>query len=122
MKIKNFEDLEIWKESKEIAVKIFKITNNIKFKYDLGFKDQIRRSAISIPSNISEGFERNNNNEFIYFLKIAKGSSSELITQLKIAYETGFLLEKEANYFIERLKIINSKIGKLISYLLKNKV
>jgi len=122
MKIKNFEDLEIWKESKEIAVKIFKITNNIKFKYDLGFKDQIRRSAISIPSNISEGFERNNNNEFIYFLKIAKGSSSELITQLKIAYETGFLLEKEVNYFIERLKIINSKIGKLISYLLKNKV
>ena len=122
MKIKNFEDLEIWKGSKEIAVKIFKITNNIRFKYDLGFKDQIRRSAISMPSNISEGFERNNNNEFIYFLKIAKGSSSELITQLKIAYETGFLLEKEANYFIERLKIINSKIGKLIIYLLKNKV
>lgn len=85
MKINSFKELEIWKKGIEIVVLIFKITNNNKFSLDFSFRDQIRRSAILIPSNIAEGFERDNNNEFVRFLRITKGSCGGLITQLEIA-------------------------------------
>lgn len=121
MKIKSFRDLEIWKEVKRIAIIIFRITSNNKFKYDFNFRDQIRRSSVSIASNISEGFERDNNNELIRFLKIAKGSCAELITQIEIATEINHLEKEKSSYLIKDLEILNAKIGKFISYLLKNK-
>jgi len=86
-----FEDLEIWKRSKGLSVKIYKKFSDLR---DFGFKDQITRSSLSIPSNIAEGFERDSNKEFIRFLYIAKGSCGELRTQLKIAIEIGYLEEE----------------------------
>ena len=77
--VKSFEDLEIWKEAMQQAVEVYE---NIKGCKDFAFKDQIQRAAVSVPSNIAEGFERNTNKEFIQFLYIAKGSNGELITQL----------------------------------------
>jgi four helix bundle protein len=68
-KINTFEDLEIWKEGMRISVKIYEMLKNCK---DYGLKDQMQRAAISIPSNIAEGFERQTNKEFIQFLYIAK--------------------------------------------------
>ena len=92
-KIQKFEDLNVWKESVKLSVKIYKSLKNCK---DFGLRDQLQRSAVSIPSNIAEGFDRKGNKEFIQFLYIAKGSCSELRTQLYIAVEVGIILAAKA--------------------------
>jgi len=87
----NFEELKVWRKSKDLAVAIFRIFADSK---DFGFKDQITRSALSVPSNIAEGFERESNKELIRFLYIAKGSCGELRTQIIIAKEIGYISER----------------------------
>ena len=72
--IKNFEELEVWKIAMELCTEVYNLTNKELFSKDFALKDQIRRSAISIPSNISEGYERDGINQFLYFLAISKGS------------------------------------------------
>ena len=121
MKIKKFEDLEIWKQATEIAVIIYKISSNGRLVKDYGMTDQIRRAVISIASNIAEGFERNNNNEFIYFLKISKGSCGELRTQLYICFKIGYITVFEYENMEESRLKLSSKIGKFISYLIEKK-
>lgn len=69
-----FKELIVWKDAKSLAVAIYKITNQEPFLKDFGFKDQIRRAAVSIPSNIAEGDERDTDKEAVRFLFIAKGS------------------------------------------------
>ena len=76
-----FEQLEVWKRSCRLCVNIYKALEACQV---LGFKDLLGRSALSIPSNIAEGYERNSSREFARFLKIAKGSCGELRTQLYI--------------------------------------
>lgn len=76
-KVEKFEDLDVWKEGVRLSVDIYQILKDCR---DYGFKDQVQRSVVSIPSNISEGFERKGNKEFIQFLYIAKGSCAELRT------------------------------------------
>lgn len=116
----NFRDLKVYQESKQLAVEIYKLTNNEDLKKDYGLKDQIQRSAVSIPSNIAEGCERGSDKEFIRFLNIAKGSLAELITQLEIAYEIGYLSKTELLYYDEKHRIISGMIGALIKYLQKS--
>jgi four helix bundle protein len=115
LKIKNviekFEDLNIWKESVELSVILYKQLRNCK---DYALRDQMQRSAVSIPSNIAEGFERTNK-EFIRFLNIAKGSCSELRTQLTIAKEIEILQKDEANLHIETTRKLSAMLSKLIS-------
>ncbi len=84
-KIEKFEDLIVWQEAKALATKIY---GELKECRDYGFRDQLQRSSVSIASNIAEGFERRSNKEFIQHLYVAKGSCSELRTQLYIAQET----------------------------------
>ncbi len=116
-KIRHFEDLEIWQESKGLAVEIYKNLRNCK---DYGLRDQMQRSSVSVPSNIAEGFERNSNKEFIQYLYIAKGSCGELRTQIYIAREVGILDKLVADQLIEQTKKISSKIFKLIQTRQKN--
>jgi four helix bundle protein len=94
-KIKSFEDLEVWQVSMALCTEIYELTNTDLFSKDFRPKDQIRRSAISIPSNISEGFERDSKNQFLYFLSISKGSCGELRTQLNIAFNLNYLEKKK---------------------------
>lgn len=117
MRINNFREMELWKEVIELSIKVYKITDSNRFSKDFPLKGQIRKSAISIPSNLAEGFERQNNNEFIVFLRIAKASCAELLTQLYIAKEieripAGSYCELEA--FLDNL---SRKIGGFIAYL-----
>ena len=93
------------------AVQIQTLEKNCK---DFGLRDQIQRSAVSIPSNISEGFDRKGNKEFIQFLYIAKGSCSELRTQLYIALETGTIDKSIGKDFIDNSKMISAMLYKLI--------
>jgi four helix bundle protein len=75
MKIERFEDLKVWKSSRDLVLSIYSLTKKNIFSKDYGLKDQIQRAAVSIMNNIAEGFERKSNNEFIRFLYFSKGSA-----------------------------------------------
>ena len=99
-----FEQLEVWKRSSRLCVNVYKMLQRCP---DKGFKDQITRAALSIPSNIAEGHERNSRGEYRRFLKIAKGSCGELRTQLYIGSEVGFLdRQRAAEYITESVHVI----------------
>jgi four helix bundle protein len=117
MKIQRFEDLKIWKLSLKITKDIYDLTNKKEFSKDFSLKDQIRRAIISISSNIVEGFEKNNNNEFIRFLKIAKGSVGEVRNQLYIALAVNYISEQEFDKINKELEDLASQIGGFIVYL-----
>jgi four helix bundle protein len=117
MKILKFEDLEIWQLSLKVTKYIYDLTSKKEFSKDFELKNQIRRSVISISSNIVEGFEKNNNNEFIRFLRISKGSCGELRNQIYIALTVEYITQEEFNKADNMLLEISSKIGKFISYL-----
>ncbi|WP_159519828.1 four helix bundle protein [Sunxiuqinia indica] len=110
-RIEKFEDLKIWKEGVNMAVEVYSL---LKSCNDFGLRDQIQRSAVSIPSNISEGSDCQSNNEFIRFLKMAKGSCVELRTQLIIANKI-YLIENNES-LIDRTIILSAMIQKMITY------
>ncbi|NQS98991.1 MAG: four helix bundle protein [candidate division Zixibacteria bacterium] len=118
---KKIEDIEIWKRSCRLAVEIYKLTGQGPFDKDWGLRDQIRRAAVSIPSNIAEGFERESSAEFKRFLLIAKGSCGELRTQLYIAQALGYIAKLEVERLIGECIEISSMISSLISHLRKQK-
>ena len=116
-KIHSHEDLEIWKLSIELVVKIYKITQNYPSGEKYSLVQQLRRAAVSVPSNNSEGAARKSKKEYINFLSIAKGSLSEVETQLIISYRLEYA-EKNILPFrdIRSLRImISSLIKKLES-------
>jgi len=115
MSLHTFEELEVWKRSAKLAADINIAIHNHK-NYSL--KDQISRSAISVPSNIAEGSERDSTKDFIRFLRISKGSCAELRTQLyinqKISQETGSDTLPETNHYIQETKEILAMLQGLI--------
>jgi four helix bundle protein len=100
---------------------IYKITNTELFSKDFGLKDQIRRASVSVPSNISEGFERDSKNQFVYFLVIAKGSCGELRTQLKIARNLNYIVEEEYMAINEKCISVSKQLAGFITYLKNHK-
>jgi len=121
MKITKFEDLKIWQIALKITKEIYDITSKKEFSKDFSLRDQIRRAIISVSSNIVEGFEKNNNNEFIRFLKIAKGSIGEVRNQLYIALAVNYINQEEFEKLNNELIELANQVGKLISYLETNK-
>ena len=107
------EDIEVWKRG-------CWLTGQGLFEKDWGLRDQIRRAAISIPSNIAEGYERDSFAEFKRFLRIAKGSCGELRTQLYIAQALGYLEKTTADQIVGECIEISSMISSLISHLGKS--
>lgn len=99
---------------------IYELTMDHDFAKDFGLKSQIRLSAISIPSNIAEGFERNGNREFIQFLYIAKGSAGELSTQLYLAHELNYISKEQYISINSELTKLRSMIYNFIDYLKKS--
>jgi len=110
-KIQRFEDLSVWKEAMQLVVEVYSMLINCK---DYGLKDQVQRAAVSIPSNIAEGFERQSNKEFIHFLFIAKGSCGELRTQLYLIQQVGIISEEGSNLLIEKTKKVSAMLFNLI--------
>jgi len=117
MKITKFEDLNIWKLALKITKKIYDITCKKEFSSDFRLRDQVRGAIISVSSNIVEGFEKNNNNEFIRFLKIAKGSTGEVRNQLFIALAVRYINQQEFNELNNDLENLARQIGGFIVYL-----
>lgn len=91
----DFKELDVWKESKKLAILVYKITDQFPKTEVFGLTNQSRRSAVSIPSNIAEGTGRKTDKETLHFLYIAKGSLFELETQIHIAKDLGFLTEHD---------------------------
>ena len=115
--IGNFEDIDVWKVSMDLCTEIYRLTGTEKFSKDFGLKDQIRRASVSVPSNISEGYERDSKNQFLYFLAIAKGSCGEVRTQLRIAYNLEYLNEKEFDLLNEKCSTTSKQLAGFIKYL-----
>ena len=110
----NFQKLRVWQLAKDLAVKIYKLTSTTKLSKDYGLKDQIQRSAVSIPANIAEGDELDTNKQSIRHLYIAKGSTAELQTLLIIAREIEYIDELTFNSLDKECNIISIMLTKLI--------
>jgi len=119
---KQFEDLEIWKQSRELCNNVYRITNYELFSRDYRFRDQIRASSGSIMDNIAEGFERNGNKEFIQFLYIAKGSCGETRSQLYRALDNNFINKEEFDTLRDKTLQISKSTLALIQYLKKSEI
>lgn len=117
-KVECFEDLFIWQKAVEFAKEIYVITERKGLKNDFGLKNQMRDAAVSIPSNIAEGFERRSRKEYLNFLNIAKGSAGEIRTQLYVASEVGYLNESEHKQLREKAKFLSGSISNHIKSIL----
>ena len=114
--IKRFEDLDVWKESKELNKLIFQTFSESR---NFSFRDQILRASLSVMNNIAEGFERDSDREFQRFLKISKGSSGEVRSMLYVAKDLDYLDEKEFSLLLSKYISLSSKLAKFIQYLNK---
>lgn|SRR3989338_10902498 len=117
MRYKRFEDLPIWQESLRITKLIYDLSGNTKWSKDFKLRDQIRGAMVSVSSCMVEGFEKNNNNEFIRFLRMSKGSAGEVRNQLYIGLTIGYISEKEFDDADVKLQELANQIGGFIVYL-----
>lgn len=114
-KFKSFEEITSWQKSRLFNKRIYEITENIGFKRDFDLVRQIRRASISISSNIAEGFERNTDREFVYFLYVSKASAGEVRSQLYLALDLNYISKIE----FDELYLNVSDISKLLSGFIK---
>ena len=114
MGYESFKELRVWGEAKELAVNIYKVAATGGLSKDYGLKEQMQRAAVSIASNIAEGYERNSDKDFIRFLLISKGSISELRTQLEIAKDIKYVAQDTFDLLEEKCNKIGSMLTKLI--------
>lgn len=116
-KIRNFRDLEVWKLGKAIVVDIYRVTKSLPQEEIYGLVSQMRRSAVPIPSNVAEGFNRKHNSEYRQFLYIALGSCAELETHVEIAHELGFIAGAGRDNLLEQLDHESKMLRNLIKRL-----
>ena len=116
-----YRDLEVWKKAVYLAKMIYEVTEEFPAQELYGISGQLRRSAVSVASNIAEGQARDGKKEFIYFLKVALGSLAELQTQLVIRKEIGFLSEDKLDILTELIYELVRMIKGLMSHLLSGK-
>ncbi|MBP7859468.1 four helix bundle protein [Patescibacteria group bacterium] len=121
--IKHVEDINVYQDSMGLVTKFFKLayTNN-NFKKEFSLTDQLKRCVVSIPSNISEGFERDTKKEFIRFLYISKGSCSEFKTQITICKNLNLITEEEYKGLFSEADKILKQLGSFIKYLKNSKL
>jgi len=112
-----FRDLLIWQKSMSFVTKIYKQTNKFPDEEKFGLVSQLRRSAISVPSNMAEGYGRNSNKDFIRFLNIAMGSLFEIQTQIQIAYNLKFIEQQNFDELFEQSREIERMMSSFIKSL-----
>ena len=120
MKVKSYKELNVWKKGIEIIDRVYKITENFPQEQRYVIVSQMQRSAISIPSNIAEGFARGHTAEYRQFLRTALGSCAELDTQLTIAHRRNYATQAEILNLQENLDHESRMIMNLIKSLRKN--
>ncbi len=111
----NFKTLKVWQKSKDLAVRIYRLTSEGAFSKDFRFRDQIRAASVSVPSNIAEGDELGTNKQAIRHFRIAKGSTAEIITQLIIAYEVGYFNRETYEDISNEYEHVSHMLARLIA-------
>jgi four helix bundle protein len=117
MKVKAFEDLQVWQDSRAFVKSIYELTSLQNFSKDFGLKDQIQRASVSIMNNITEGYERDNNKEFIKFLGYAKGSAGEVRSMLYVALDLNYISNDQFKISYEKAVGIITQISNFKKYL-----
>ena len=117
-----FEDIEAWQKARQLTKAIYNCSNSEKFRKDFGLKDQIRRAAVSVMSNIAEGFERSGTGEFKQFLAFAKGSAGEVHSQLYVALDNDYITTDQFNTIYELASSTKKIIAGLMNYLKKSDI
>ena len=115
--IERFEDIEAWQDARALVKVIYEMTGNGPFGRDFGLRDQIRRAAVSVMSNIAEGFERGSNKDFVRFLYMAKGSAGEVRSQLYVATDLGYLDKRQTDALLDQVQTVSRRIAAFIRYL-----
>jgi four helix bundle protein len=119
---KGFEDLIVWQSSMDFVAKLYECTRIFPKEELYGLTSQLRRAAISIPSNIAEGSKRGSRKDFRQFILISYGSSAEVMTQIKLARRLGFLNEKKEGELLSHLASIMRMLHKLAAVLTQAKI
>ena len=119
---KNFEDLEVWKLSREYCKDIYDIIDSTPLKNNWKLRDQIDGASGSIMDNIAEGFERGGTKEFVQFLGFSKGSCGETRSQLYRIYDRGFINEEKMNELVDKSNQISKQLNGFITYLKQTKI
>jgi four helix bundle protein len=115
--IQKFQDIQAWQSARELTRTIYSISASGAFARDFPLRDQIRRAAISIMSNIAEGFERGGNREFVQFLSVAKGSSGQVESQLYVALDQKYIPEDVFDALQQNVRSTSRLIGGFMAYL-----
>ena len=118
-KVKTYRDLIVWQKAMVLVTEIYKVSKSFPRREDYGLTSQLRRCAVSIPSNIAEGYGRHSRNEYIRFLQIASGSLYELQTQLEIAANLGYLKKDEFELLYESTREVERMLSVLIRRLIE---
>lgn len=113
--IKDFKDLVVWQRAMDLVAEVYQVVKKLPKEELYALSDQIRRAVISIPSNIAEGYGRNSSKEFSHFISIAKGSKSELETQLLLCLKIDYLKESD----IQNVMYLIDQVGKMLYSLQK---
>jgi len=118
---KSFEDMPVWQSARELAVRVYRTTAKGKLREDYGLRNQMQRAAVSVSSNIAEGFERGSKQESIQFLYIAKASCGELRSQLFIANDIGCIDNADSKNLLKSATNVSKQISGFIEYLKTSK-
>ena len=121
-KIESFEDLEVWQCARQLTADIYQLTSKPPIARDFVFKNQLRKSALPILSNIAEGFERDGNREFVQLLSIAKGSSGELRAQLIAAFDQRYFERSSFIKIQDQVDHISRMLSNLSKYLTRSEM
>ena len=115
--IRRFEEIEAWKTARKLTRGVYKVSDQGPFSHDFGLRDQMRRAAVSIMSNIAEGFESRTGGMFIEYLGRAKGSSGELRAQAYVAHDAGYLSTQQLESLRDECEKCSGQISRFLSYL-----
>ena len=113
--VADFKELEVWKKAMALTIETYRVTAMLPHTERYGLSDQMRRAAVSIPSNIAEGHSRNSNKEFLRFLSIAQGSKAELETQVLLTQQLGMLSSEQ----IEKLGALYREVGSMLHTIMR---
>lgn len=116
-KVETFEDLDVWNRAIDLYVEVYEASKGNGFKFELGIRDQLIRATLSISNNIAEGFEYENNLQFIRFLRYAKGSAGEVRSMLHSFYRTKQIDDQTHQQLAERVLVISKSIKNFLKYL-----
>ncbi|HSW56047.1 MAG TPA: four helix bundle protein [Ignavibacteriaceae bacterium] len=126
MKVKALEDLQVWQDSRAFVKSIYELTSLKNFSKDFGLKDQIQRASVSIRNNISEGYEHDNNREFLKFLGYSKGSAGEVRSMLYVALDLNYISNDQFKVSYDKAVGIITQISNfkkyLRNYIIKEKI